>query len=121
MTDVHALSKAWYERFNARDLDGVMALYAEDVRFTSPYIQAIGFDAGPTLTGRDAVRRYFEAGLDRIPDLRFEPVADCIGADSHVLVYRNQAGVLVAETHEYDDSGRIVRASAAYATPSKEA
>jgi hypothetical protein len=38
----------------------------------------------------------------------------CIGAQGHTLIYRNHMGVLVAEAHEIDDQGLIVRADAAY-------
>ena len=113
--DYDALATAWYEAFNRHDLAAIMDLYAEDVNFTSPYIRAIGFAKSATLTSKADVMRYFEAGLSRIPDLQFTPVANCIGADGHVLVYKNQADVCVAESHEYDAEARIIRASAAYA------
>ncbi len=112
--DYDRLAQNWYDAWNARDLAAIMALYADDVRFTSPYIRTLGFSGDGTLTSKSDLERYFAAGLSRIPNLHFKPVANCVGADSHTLVYTNQSGSWVAESHEYNDRGEIVRANAAY-------
>jgi hypothetical protein len=112
--DYDALAKTWYDCWNRHDLDAIMALYADNIRFTSPYVRTLGFAESGTLTSKADVRRYFETGLSRIPSLHFEPVANCVGADGHVLVYKNQAASWVAESHDYNEQALIVRANAAY-------
>ncbi|HVZ30043.1 MAG TPA: nuclear transport factor 2 family protein [Asticcacaulis sp.] len=112
--DYDSLADVWYDSWNRHDLEAIMALYADDIRFTSPYVRTLGFADSGTLTSKADLQRYFEVGLSRIANLHFEPVANCVGADSHTLVYKNQAGSWVAESHEYNEQAQIVRANAAY-------
>ncbi|MES1198880.1 MAG: nuclear transport factor 2 family protein [Pseudomonadota bacterium] len=109
-----ALAQRWYDAWNAHDLEGVLALYADDVEFSSPYIVALGLSQDGVIEDKAMLRAYFELGLARIPDLKFTPESLCIGARGHTLVYRNHRGQLVVEHHEVDEHGLIVRADATY-------
>jgi hypothetical protein len=115
LVDYDRLADSWYAAWNSHDLAAIMALYAGNVRFTSPYIRTLGFAADGTLTSKTELERYFMLGLSKIPNLHFTPVVNCIGVDSHTMVYRNQAEAWVTEMHEYDAGGLIVRVVAAYA------
>jgi steroid Delta-isomerase len=54
----------WHETIVARDLDGLMALYAEDAVFETPFILAILKDKTEgILKGRGDIRAFFEAGF----------------------------------------------------------
>jgi len=110
-----AFAARWYAAWNGRDLDSILALYDEDVDFSSPFVSALGFGPSGVIHGISLLRSYIEAVLSRVPDLRFAPVALCAGARGHTMIYRNNSGVLVAETHEMD-GGRIVRADTFYET-----
>ncbi|GIK47607.1 MAG: nuclear transport factor 2 family protein [Hyphomonadaceae bacterium] len=115
MNDIE-FAKRYYAAWNARDIDGILALYAEDIEFSSPYIAALGFAHDGVIHGKAMLRAYFERALDRAPALTFSPEAILVGARGHTLVYRNHRGERVAETHEVDTAGLIVRADAAYET-----
>ncbi len=108
------LAAAWYAAWNARDLDAIAALYADDIEFASPFVSALGFGPDGVIHGKAMFRAYVEAALPRIPDISFAPEALTIGARGHTLIYRNQTGVLVAESHEIDEDGLIIRADASY-------
>jgi ketosteroid isomerase-like protein len=55
-------------RFNAHDLDGIMASFADDAVFESP----LGPDPwGTRFEGRDAVRRGLAARFEGIPDVHY--------------------------------------------------
>ena len=45
-------AQRYYAAWNARDLEAILALYAEDIEFSSPYIAALGFspDGGYVVT-----------------------------------------------------------------------
>ncbi|HVY84673.1 MAG TPA: nuclear transport factor 2 family protein [Caulobacterales bacterium] len=109
-----ALAQRWYDAWNAHDVDAVLALYAEDIEFSSPFIAALGLTADGVIEGKALLRAYFELGLARIPDLKFTPESLCIGARGHTLIYRNHRGERVVEVHQLDERGLIVRADAAY-------
>jgi len=105
---------AWYAAWNEHDLDAILEHYADDVEMTSPLVGALtgGDDAG--LSGKDALRAYFAAALDRYPDLRFEPIRLFVGVDSLVLSYESVGGAVTAEVVFLDGSGRVTRYAAHY-------
>ncbi len=115
MNDID-FAKSYYAAWNARDVDSIMALYAEDIEFSSPYIAALGFSPDGVIAGKVMLRAYVERALDRSPALTFTPEAVLVGARGHALLYRNHRGERVAEVHELDSSGLIVRADAVYET-----
>lgn len=115
MNDID-FAKRYYEAWNKRDLDAIMALYHEDIEFSSPYIAALGFSADGVIHGKPMLRLYFEKALERAPNLVFKSEEIFVGARGHTLIYSNQRGERMAEHHEMDVSGTIVRAEATYQT-----
>jgi hypothetical protein len=119
----HHLDAAFAERFaaewiaswNARDLDRVLAHYAEDFEMSSPMIVRIAGEPSGTLRGKSAVGAYWRKALDMLPDLRFEPACVLTGTRSIVIHYKGAGGRLVAEVLEFDADGSVIRASAHYA------
>jgi ketosteroid isomerase-like protein len=109
-------ARNWYAAWNAGDLEAILNLYAEDLEASSPFIAALGFAAEGVIFGKAMFRAYLEAALPRVAGLRLEPVAMCVGARGHTMVYRNHTGVMVAETHELDADGLILRSDTAYET-----
>src|SRR5688572_27179470 len=95
-------ARRYYDAWNARNLDAILALYADDIEFSSPYIAALGFSPDGVIHGKDLLRLYFEKALERAPDLTFTPEDLLVGARGHTLVYRNHRGDRAAETHEMD-------------------
>ena len=62
----------WIGAWNAHDLDAIVAHYAEDVTFVSPFVAALTGEESGRIEGRDALREYFRPrprGLPR-PALR---------------------------------------------------
>ena len=112
----HNLAHDWYDAWNSRDAKAICALYAEDVVFTSPFITRLGISEDGLITGIAAFMNYVQSTLPRVPNLKFEPMANCLGTQGTTLVYRNQSGHIVAEAHAYDEDGLIHKANAAYST-----
>ena len=110
------LAERYYAAWNAHDLDAILALYADDIEFSSPYITALAFAGDGVILGRARLRDYFIKALERAPDLRFVPESLCVGARGHTLIYRNHRGERAAEAHELDHAGLIIRADATYET-----
>lgn len=106
----------WIDAWNHRDLDGVLAHYAEHVRFTSPVVAKITGRASGLLEGRDELRAYFSKGLEADPGLHFQLLAEARGIDGTTLVYRSGER-LVCETVRFDEAGHIVEAHAHYTDP----
>jgi ketosteroid isomerase-like protein len=106
----------YYAAWNGRDLEAILALYAEEVEFSSPYIAALGFAADGVIHSKSVLRAYFAKALERAPELKFAPESLCVGARGHTLIYRNHRGERAAEVHEMNGVGLVIRADATYET-----
>ena len=109
-------ARRYYAAWNARDLDAILALYAEEVEFSSPYIAALGFAPDGVIHGKGMLRDYFQKALERAPELKFAPESLCVGVRGHTLIYRNHRGERAAEVHEVNGIGLVTRADATYET-----
>jgi ketosteroid isomerase-like protein len=108
------LADEWYAAWNAHDLERILSHYSEEIVFTSPFAVEIAGRADGRLEGKEALRDYFAAALERFPDLKFEPIALMVGTNSLVLHYRSVKGLLAAELMRIDESGLVTDASAHY-------
>jgi ketosteroid isomerase-like protein len=107
----------WVAAWNAHDLDAIVAHYAEDVSFVSPFVAALTGEESARIEGRAALREYFRLGLEAYPDLHFDLFTALPGASSIALHYRSVGGRLAIETMELDADGLVVRAAAHYSGP----
>lgn len=107
-------AREWIAAWNAHDLERVLSHYVEDFEMASPMIAKIAGEPSGRLRGKAAVGAYWRTALQRLPQLRFEPVDTLVGADSLVLYYRGVSG-MAAESFCFDASGKVLRAAAHYA------
>jgi hypothetical protein len=107
----------WFEAWNGHDLDAVLAHYADDVEFTSPFAVELTGRADGTLRGVDELREYFGRALAAFPELRFDDLRLARGVASMTLCYRSVRGLEAAETMFFDPDGKIVRVLAHYYEP----
>ena len=107
-----ALGQDWIAAWNSRDLERVLALYADTAEMTSDRIPALGFDASGTVCGKQNLRAYWAKALQLLPDLHFTLIDLFISPDSVVVVYENERGKTICEYLRLDAEGRIVQGSA---------
>jgi len=67
-----------------------------------------------TLTGKDAIRPYWQMGLDATPPLKFELIEVFIGINSITLYYRRTNGKRAAETLVFNPQGKVIKGMAHY-------
>lgn len=72
-TQLAALGREWIAAWNSRDLERVLALYAEDAEMTSDKIQALGFDSAGTLAGKAKIRIYWGKSADAAARFALHP------------------------------------------------
>ncbi len=121
--EADAFVAEWMDAWNAHDLDRVLAHYADDVEYFSPFIAALAAPGGPgadgRLTGKAAVRDYFAAALERHADLHFDPpVHVAVGAGSVSFVYTSLGDRTAVETLVFAPGSRTVaKAHCHYRSP----
>jgi len=109
-----ALAGQWIEAWNAHDLDRILAHYADDIEFTSPFVVRLMGNAAGTVRGLAALRDYFATGLSAYPELRFELIGVGTGVDSVVLHYRSVKQLHAFEVMTLNREGKVARVSAHY-------
>jgi len=113
-SDATRLADEWFAAWNAHDLDAILAHYADDVEFVSPFVAALNDDPTGVVRGKDGLRAYFTRALERFPDLRFEPLDVLVGVDSVTLSYVSVGGRRAAEVMTVGADGRVTRVLAHY-------
>ena len=92
MVDGRAFAEMWGAAWNAHDLDAVMALFHDDVIFTSPLALKVVPESEGVLHGKEALRAYWSAALAQVPDLHFELTSLFAGVDSLLIGFRMNGG-----------------------------
>jgi 8-oxo-dGTP pyrophosphatase MutT (NUDIX family) len=67
-----ALAERWLHTFNTRDLDGLLALYADDAVHVSPKLRDRHPETRGEIRGKAALRTWWADAMQRLPDLRYE-------------------------------------------------
>jgi ketosteroid isomerase-like protein len=107
----------WCDSWNAHDLDALMAHYHGDVTFISPKAAVIVGD--PVIRGKDALRAYWGAAIERTTDRRFTPERHVWDPETNeiVLVYLSEVDgrrVRATEFFWLDASGLVIAGEAMY-------
>ncbi len=110
--DLAALGREWIAAWNSRDLERVLALYADNCEMTSNKIAALGFEASGTLRSKDGLRMYWGKALELLPGLHFELIDIFVSPDSVVVFYENDRGAKICEYLRVNMLGMIVQGSA---------
>lgn len=115
LTQAYAQSKAqnWVDAWNRRDLDAVMARYADDVSVCSPLVKRRLQKSDGWLHGKSALRDYFAIGMGN-PDLHFTLQSVLLGVQSMSMVYARENGIQVVDTMELSADGLTTRMVACY-------
>jgi hypothetical protein len=108
------IAREWIEAWNHHDLDAIIAHYADDVEFTSPFVVKLLGNTSGTIKSKEVLKSYFEKGLAAYPDLRFELLEVLTGVNSLTLYYRSVKGMLAAEVMVLNPKGEIVKVMAHY-------
>ena len=110
-------TEAWIANWNRRDVDAVLAHYADDAQFVSPIARNIV--GRSVLRSKAELAAYWRAGLERIKTLEF--TLDHAAWDERrrelTVVYEanlNGERKRACEIMQFDTSGRQIRGEALY-------
>jgi len=114
LPDIKKFAQEWIESWNSHDLDRILSHYSDDFEITTPMIKvALNIESG-SLKGKASVRRYWEAALKKIPDLKFELIDAAKGIDSIAVYYKSVMNKKATEVMFFNDSGKVIKAIAHY-------
>ena len=92
MIEPAPFAERWLEAWNAHDLEAILALFHDDVVFTSPLAAKVVPESDGVLHGKEALRAYWSAALSQVPDLHFELTRLFAGVDSLLIGFRMNGG-----------------------------
>jgi 8-oxo-dGTP diphosphatase len=99
---LHALARRWLHAFNTRDLDGLLALYAEDAVHTSPKLRDRRPETNGEVRGKAALRDWWADSMTRLPGLHYAEQTLTASGDRVFMEYLRtnpgDADLLVAES-----------------------
>ncbi len=97
----------WIASWNSHSLDSILNHYSDDVEVTSPMIKvALGVDSG-TLKGKEKVKGYWKAALEKVPDLKFELIDIAQGINSIALYYKSIMNKMAIEVMFFNNEGLV--------------
>jgi hypothetical protein len=79
------IAHQWFAAFNAHDLEDLLTLYADDAQHYSPKLKIRQPATNGLITGKKALRSWWQDSFDRLPSLSYEPT-QCIADDSNVFM-----------------------------------
>ena len=102
----------WIAAWNAHDIEAILSHYADDIEFSSPVARALTGEG--RVCGLFHLRAYWTRGLSLNRSLHFDLLDVLHGENVLTLLYTNERNQPVAETFEFNGSGRVIRACACY-------
>jgi hypothetical protein len=102
----HRFADEWMNAFNAHDMEAILAHYADDLEFYSPFVRLLKFNETGRITTKADLRRYFQLGLDAYPTLHFTRHQVFAGVDTLVIHYTSVNNRLAAEVFQLDEQGK---------------
>jgi hypothetical protein len=104
----------WIASWNAHDIDKIISHYAQQLEYTSPLIVERFSDPDGTIFSRDKLKEYFQIGLMKNPQLRFEFSQLLLGVKGLTLYYKNARGGRTAEYFEFNSDMKVVKVISCY-------
>lgn len=117
MTDrnfAERFAREWAQAWNDKDIEAILRHYSDDVVFHSPRIALLLGSDKPSVEGKDALRAYWAAALEKSPALYFEVDRVFVGADALTILYTNHRDETVAETFVFNTARRVRLSAATY-------
>ena len=110
----------WIEAWNAHDLERILSHYTDDFVMSSPLIiERMGVAEG-VLKGKDAVRPYWQQGLEARPPLHFDLRDVLVGVNTIAIYYHSTTlNRMVAEIVTLNAQGQVVSGAGLYGDPPK--
>ncbi len=106
-----SIAHAWFEAFNAHNLEKLLSLYDDDAQHYSPKLKIRHPETNGLVTGKNALRTWWQDAFDRLPTLNYKVTSLTANSDRVFMEYirtvENENDMIVAEVLEIKE-GLIV-------------
>jgi len=105
------IAMRWFEAFNAKELEKLLALYDDEAEHFSPKLKIRRPETNGLVKGKDALRAWWQDAFDRLPTLNYNVKTLTANEDrvfmEYVRTVQGEEDMLVAEVLDIKD-GTIV-------------
>lgn len=102
--NLQSIAFRWFEAFNNKELEKLLSLYDDEAQHYSPKLKIRQPETNGLVTGKDALRTWWQDAFDRLPTLYYKVTSLTANGDRVFMEYiRQVAGeeeLLVAEVLE---------------------
>jgi len=112
--DTRTLVTGWIESWNAHDLDGIMAHYADGVVFEANTVVTRWNRPDGRLHGAGELREHFRRGLDLAPSLHFSLEGVFTSPSGYAALYSRDNGNRVLDVVELNEDAKAINVKAFY-------
>ena len=106
-----AIARNWFAAFNAQDLEALLALYDDNAKHYSPKLKIRQPETNGLVTGKAALRAWWQDAFERLPTLRYTPTTLTANDERVFMEYirtvENEPDMLIAEVLDISH-GRII-------------
>jgi len=106
--NLQSIAFRWFDAFNAHNLEQLLSLYDDEARHFSPKLKIRKPDTNGFVTGKQALRDWWQDAFDRLPTLHYKVTSLTANSDRVFMEYvRSVAGeedMLVAEVLEVKEN-----------------
>ncbi|UOK43503.1 MULTISPECIES: nuclear transport factor 2 family protein [Flavobacterium] len=108
---LQSIAFRWFEAFNAKQLEKLLALYDDEAQHFSPKLKIRKPETNGLVVGKDAMRDWWQDAFDRLPSLHYKVTSLTANTDRVFMEYirkvDGEEDMLVAEVLEVRD-GKII-------------
>lgn len=107
-------AKEWIDSWNSHDMKRILSHYGDNFSITTPMIKRLFGNEEGTLYGKEAIKKYWEDALQKVPDLHFELLDITLGVTSIALFYKSVFDTRAMEVMFFNDEGKVEKVIAHY-------
>lgn len=112
------IASDWIRAWNARDLEGILTYYADDIYFSSPAVITHFGEPSGILVGKQQLSTYFAKELEILrTTVAFELLDVFTGVNGYTIHYQRESGTRVLDTVIINDQGKVVQVYEHYTLP----
>lgn len=102
--NLQSIAFRWFEAFNTKQLDNLLALYDDEAQHFSPKLKIRIPETNGLVIGKEAMRAWWQDAFDRLPSLHYKVTSLTANTDRVFMEYIRQVDgeedMLVAEVLE---------------------
>ena len=113
-SELNEIAQQWFAAFNDKDLEKLLALYADDAEHFSPKLKLRQPETNGLIKGKISMRAWWQDSFDRLPSLHYELIRLTPYQNRVFMEYlrhvNGEPDLYVGEMFEIQN-GRIIKSS----------